>query len=85
MTIELHTFTVTLNQAEATAYKSMAEHRAWVRTAVSDLSEVLRTAGMGAEARLRGHDRCGHLVVEATDTGVNFLRTLPAIVSVEVH
>lgn len=83
MAIELHSFTVTLAVADSSGCSSAAEHRARVWKAVSELSEAVRRAGMTSEARLRGQDRCGHVLFEATDTGAAFLRGLPVIARVD--
>ncbi|WP_298371550.1 hypothetical protein [Azospirillum sp.] len=83
MAIELHSFTVTLAVADPSGCASAAEHRARVWKAVSELSEAVRTAGMAREARVRGQDRCGHVLIEATDTGADFLRGLPAIARID--
>lgn len=85
MSIELHSFTVELSGAKAMPFRSMAEHRAWVRKAVADLSQAVRASGMESQAHLRGHDGNGCLLVEATDTGAAFLRGLPAVLRVGGH
>lgn len=85
MTIELHSFTVALSAADPQVFRSRAEHRAWTWQAVANLSKAVHAAGMESEARLRGHDRSGLLLVEATDRGAAFLRDLPSVVRVEGH
>ncbi|MFD1627357.1 hypothetical protein [Azospirillum griseum] len=83
MAIELHSFTVTLAVADPSGCASAAEHRARVWKAVSELSDAVRRAGMAREARVRGQDRSGHVLIEATDLGADFLRGLPAIARVD--
>lgn len=85
MSIELHSFTVALSATDPQGFRSRAEHRAWTWQAVSNLARAVRAAGMDAEARLRGHDRSGLLLVEATDRGAAFLRDLPSVLRVEGH
>ncbi len=83
MAIELHSLTVTLAVADPSGCASAAEYRARVRQAVSELSAAVRTAGMAREANFRGQDRSGHVLFEATDTGVAFLRGLPLILRID--
>lgn len=82
MSIEMHSFTVTLAAADPSACASRVEHRARVWQAVSELSEAVRRAGMTREARLRGQDSLGHVLIEATRAGADFLSGLPGVVAV---
>ncbi len=85
MPIELHSVTVTLAVADGSLSTSRVEHRARIRKAVCDLSDLVRNAGMAMEARFRSQDQSGHALFEATDVGVAFLRGLPAILRVDAH
>jgi hypothetical protein len=82
MSIEMHSFTVTLAAADPSACASRVEHRARVWQAVSDFSRALTAAGMAREARVRGQDSLGHVLIEATSTGAAFLSGLPGVVAV---